>query len=76
MLMPSRRFQRHTTSYRYGFNNKENDIEVKGEGNFQDYGMRCYDPRLGRLLSVDPLEKQYSYYTPYQFAGNCPILEN
>jgi RHS repeat-associated protein len=59
--------------YRYGFNGKENDNEVKGEGNQQDYGMRISDPRLGRFLSVDPLTKDYPWYTPYQFAGNMPI---
>lgn len=59
--------------YRYGFNGKENDKEVKGEGNQQDYGMRVYDPRLGRFLSVDPLTRQYPYSTPYSFAGNNPI---
>ncbi|MEZ2442984.1 RHS repeat-associated core domain-containing protein [Chitinophaga sp. RCC_12] len=48
--------------YRYGFNGKENDNEVKGEGNQQDYGMRIYDPRLGRFLSVDPLTKGYPHY--------------
>jgi len=35
--------------------------------------MRMYDPRVGRFLSVDPLQKTYPYYTPYQFAGNMPI---
>jgi hypothetical protein len=35
--------------YRFGFNGKENDNEVKGEGNQQDYGMRVYDTRLGRF---------------------------
>ncbi|HEY8402014.1 MAG TPA: RHS repeat-associated core domain-containing protein, partial [Cytophagaceae bacterium] len=40
----------------------------------QDYGMRIYDPRLGRFLSVDPLTKNFPHYTPYQFAGNNPIL--
>jgi RHS repeat-associated protein len=60
-------------SYRYGFNGKENDNEVKGEGNQQDYGLRVYDPRLGKFLSVDPLTKEYPFYTPYQFAGNKPI---
>ncbi|MBC9929530.1 RHS repeat-associated core domain-containing protein [Chitinophaga qingshengii] len=59
--------------YRYGFNGQENDNEVKGEGNQQDYGMRIYDPRTGRFLSVDPLTKQYPHYTPYSFAGNKPI---
>ncbi|MBO9572715.1 MAG: hypothetical protein J7497_10995, partial [Chitinophagaceae bacterium] len=60
--------------YRYGFNGKENDNEVKGIGNQQDYGMRIYDPRLGRFLSVDPLTTEYSYLTPYQFAANRPIV--
>jgi len=62
-----------TTGYRYGFNGKENDNEVKGNGNQQDYGMRIYDPRLGKFLSIDPLFKDYPWYTPYQFAGNKPI---
>ncbi len=39
----------------------------------QDYGMRIYDPRLGRFLSVDPLRNQFPFYTPYQYAGNKPI---
>jgi len=60
-------------SYRYGFNGKETENDVKGIGNEQDYGMRIYDPRLGRFLSVDPLTKSYPWYTPYQFAGNKPI---
>ncbi|SKA40210.1 RHS repeat-associated core domain-containing protein [Chitinophaga eiseniae] len=59
--------------YRYGFNGKENDNEVKGEGNQQDYGMRIYDPRVARFLSVDPVTKEFPWYTPYQFAGNKPI---
>jgi RHS repeat-associated protein len=60
-------------SYRYGFNGKENDNDVKGEGNQQDYGMRIYDPRLGKFLSVDPLTRGYSMLTPYQFASNRPM---
>jgi RHS repeat-associated protein len=61
-------------SYRYGFNGKENDNDVKGTGNQQDYGFRIYDPRLGRFLSVDPIAKQYPELTPYQFASNTPIF--
>ncbi|RYY48374.1 MAG: hypothetical protein EOO06_10390 [Chitinophagaceae bacterium] len=59
--------------YRYGFNGKEYDPEVYGEGNEQDYGMRIYDPRIGKFLSVDPLTHEYPELTPYQFAGNMPI---
>ena len=72
MLQAGRKYSA-TDSYRYGFNGKENDNEVKGEGNQQDYGMRIYDPRLGRFLSVDPLQKDYPELTPYQFASNTPI---
>jgi|GEM_PF-4510897 len=70
--MPGRKFT-STTNYRYGFNGKEEDDEVKGDGNQQDYGMRIYDTRLSKFLSVDPLVKEYPELTPYQFAGNRPI---
>jgi RHS repeat-associated protein len=60
-------------TYRFGFNGKENDNGVKGLGNQQDYGMRIYDPRVGRFLSVDPLTKKYAELTPYQYASNRPI---
>ena len=47
---------------------------MKGiEGSQQDYGMRIYDPRAGRFLSVDPLTPKYPELTPYQFASNRPI---
>jgi RHS repeat-associated protein len=71
-LMPGRV---HNTgnSYRYGYNGKENDNEVKGEGNQQDYGTRIYDPRIGRFLSVDLIASKYPELTPYQFASNRPI---
>jgi RHS repeat-associated protein len=71
MLQPGRQYSIGT--YRYGFNGKENDNDVKGNGNQQDYGFRIYDPRIGKFLSVDPLTKSYPFYTPYQFAGNKPV---
>ena len=70
--MPGRSYQ--SGSYRYGFNGKENDRSTWSSTQLvQDYGMRLYNPALGRFLSVDPLAKEYSFYTPYQFAGNTPI---
>ncbi|MCW3104301.1 MAG: repeat-associated core domain protein [Bacteroidetes bacterium] len=63
-----------SSSYRYGFNGKEKDDEVKGDGAQYDYGFRVYDARLGKFLSVDPLSNKFAYYTPYQFAGNKPIV--
>jgi RHS repeat-associated protein len=71
MLVPNRHGS--SESYRYGFNGKEKDDEVKGEGLHLDYGFRIYDPRIGRFLSQDPLFKSYPWYTPYQFAGNKPV---
>ncbi|MBC9914074.1 RHS repeat domain-containing protein [Chitinophaga varians] len=59
--------------YRYGFNGKENDNEVKGEGNQQDYGMRVYDPRIGKFLSVDPLTANYPDLGAYTYAADNPI---
>ena len=61
------------SGYRYGFNGKENDNEVKGEGNQIDYGMRIYDPRLGKFLSVDLLTRKYAMLSPFQYASNRPI---
>ncbi len=72
MIEPGRKYSASDT-YRYGFNGKENDNEVKGEGNQQDYGLRIYDPRLVRFLSVDPLAGKFPMLTPYQFASNTPI---
>ena len=74
-LQPGRTYNEPNTGrYRYGFNGKETDNDVKGEGNQVDYGARIYDPRVGRFYSVDPLIHQYAYYSPYLFAGNSPIL--
>lgn len=69
--MPGRQFS--IGGYRFGFNGKEMDNEVEGNGNQYDYGFRIYNPRLARFLSVDPLTNKYAELTPYQFASNRPI---
>jgi RHS repeat-associated protein len=69
MDMPGRQYS-STNGYRYGFNGKEKDKEVVQ----YDYGFRIYDPRLVRFKSVDPLTQTYPWFSPYQFAGNSPIL--
>jgi RHS repeat-associated protein len=58
---------------RFGFNGKEFDWEAKGWMNQLDYGESIYNPRVGRFLSVDPLQKRFAFFSPYQFAGNQPI---
>jgi RHS repeat-associated protein len=70
--MPGRKFSQPNSSYRYGFNGKEQDKETTGTSTY-DYGFRIYNPALGRFLSVDPLTKTYPALTPYQFASNNPV---
>jgi RHS repeat-associated protein len=72
MLQPDRKWS--LGSYRFGFNGKENDNEVKGKGNQLDFGARIYDPRVGKFLSTDPMEKDFPEESPYSFAGNGPTF--
>jgi RHS repeat-associated protein len=73
MPMPGRKFTSSST-YRYGFNGKENDNETVGTGEgTQDYGFRIYNPSLGKFLSVDPLTKEYPWNSTYAFAENDVI---
>lgn len=60
--------------YRFGFNGKENDKDFGNKQLIQDYGFRIYNPAIVKFLSVDPLSASYPWYTPYQFAGNKPIV--
>lgn len=71
MGMPGR--SSNSDIYKYGFNGKENDNEIKGLGNQIDFGERIYDPRSGRFLSVDPLANKYPFQSAYVFAANSPL---
>ncbi|WP_233525740.1 RHS repeat domain-containing protein [Chitinophaga silvisoli] len=71
MIQPDRSYS--SGGYRYGFNGKENDNEVKGEGMNLAYENRIYDPRLGKWLSVDPLQSKYPGFSPYNFSLNSPL---
>jgi RHS repeat-associated protein len=64
----------NTEGYRFGFNGKENDNEIKGTGNSVDFGNRIYDSRLGRFLSVDPHANHYSEISPFASFMNNPIF--
>jgi RHS repeat-associated protein len=56
-----------------GFNGKRKDDETYGGGDSYDFGSRIYDPRLGRWLSVDPLQARYASISPYAFCAGNPI---
>jgi RHS repeat-associated protein len=71
--MPGRKYVGSST-YRYGFNGKEKDDETNVNGGSYDFGARMYDSRLGRWLSLDPLQAKYANLSPYNFTGNSPIL--
>ncbi len=70
-----------TTSYRSGRNLAEVSLkrykyvfkELDNETGLYYYGMRYYASWIARFISVDPLQFEYPYYTPFQYAGNKPI---
>jgi RHS repeat-associated protein len=70
-----------TTSYRSGRTETEVSLKrYKYVGKERDeetglyyYGARYYAAWICRFVSVDPLQFEYPYYTPYQYAGNKPI---
>lgn len=60
--------------YRFGFNGMEKDDETYGDGNALDFGARIYDSRLGRWLSIDPLQSKYPNLSPYNFCAGNPLI--
>lgn len=62
--------------YHYSFNGMERDDEVKGSGNSYTTLFRQYDPRIGRWLSLDPMETSFPWQSPYVAFDNNPILLN
>ena len=71
MDMPCRGFTNE--NYKFGFNGKEMDNEVKGTGNMINYKYRVHDVRIGRFLSIDPLAPKYPHNSPYAFSENRVI---
>ena len=58
-------------SYRYGFQGQEKENDIV-EGGFA-FKYRIQDSRIGRFLSVDPLQRNYSWNSTYAFAENRVI---
>ena len=60
--------------YPFGFNGQEKDDEMHGAtGTSYAFEYRIHDARVGRFLSIDPLAREFAYYSPYIFAGSSPI---
>ena len=73
MAIQGRKFS-GSSSYRYGFNGKEKDDEIKGDGNSYDFDARMLDTRLGRWMACDPLFSKTPGISPYTFVSNMPII--
>ncbi len=67
--MPGRKYTAASSSYRYGFNGKENDKNIS-VGSL-DFGARVFENRLGRWLSTDLITKPF--ITPYNYSSNNPV---
>ena len=71
MLVPNRHGS--SDSYRFGFNGKEKDDELKGEGNSYDFGARMLDPRIGRWFAPDKEEDEFPWQSTYSFVSDSPL---
>ena len=56
------------SGYRYGFQNQELESEIYNGA--VSYSLRVNDVRIGRFLSLDPLEAKFAYNSPYTFSEN------
>ena len=64
-------FAGSTSVQPYKYNGKE--LDTKNGLNWYDYGARHYDPALGRFVSLDPLAKDNSSWSPYSYCYDSPV---
>ena len=69
-LMEGRGFD--SAKSKYKFTGKERDKE----SNYDYFGARYYDSRIGRWGSVEPLQSSYLQYSPYTYGLLNPIHYN
>jgi len=61
------------SGYRLNTQQKKFVGKEQDESGLYHMGARMYDSWQCRFVSVDPLWREYPYYTPYQYAGNRHI---
>lgn len=69
MIMPGRKYQQVTSSYRYGFNGQEKSTEINDNSYTAEFWQ--YDARIGRRFNLDP--KPNISISPYSAFTNNPI---
>ncbi|MEL7146958.1 MAG: DUF6443 domain-containing protein, partial [Bacteroidota bacterium] len=53
----------------YTYNGKEEQKEMQ----WLDFGLRFYDPAVGRFICTDPIAEDFHWVSPYNYAENSPI---
>jgi RHS repeat-associated protein len=62
------------SGYRFGYNGKEKDDDIQATtGVDYDYGLRMYDVRIAKFMSLDLVSNKFPSLSPYQYASNRPI---
>ncbi len=56
---------------RFRYNSKEEQFKLGTP--YIDYGVRQYDPILGRWFAQDPLSEKYYGMSPYAFCAGNPV---
>jgi len=68
-IIPGRSYNASTEDEKYKFTEKERDIET----DYDYFGARYYNSKLGLWNSVDPLADKYPGWSPYNYTLNNPI---
>ncbi|MBS4042939.1 MAG: hypothetical protein KGZ59_03910 [Chitinophagaceae bacterium] len=66
----------NTLANKYKYNSKEEQRQEFSDGSgleWVDFGARMYNNQIGRWMVVDPLAKERSWLTPYNYVQNNPL---
>lgn len=69
MTLPYRSQNIADNNDKFKFTGKERDDET----NYDYFGARYYDARIGRWMQVDPLDEKYLGWSPYNYVLNNPV---